>query len=127
MRFLDVYDTVNDFDEAMKNPTPAKIQIAAQVMPHSLGELRNHLTAHVRTKGVNGLSLSQMRAISLILGTPVSPQVHPQYLQRLQAQAQPPPPQPAKPVGAGLGVHGAQAVTMRDAPESLKLQLGGTF
>ena len=126
LKFLEAYHTLTDFPEAMQTPTPTKVAIAKEAMPEHLQQLQNLLQGHLLINGDKGLSRAQKRAISLILGGAATPDMQSRYLQGLQVSAPPP---PVKPMGqgAGLGVHGAQAVTLRDAPDSMKQQLGASF
>ena len=126
--WLDAYHTVTQFPKAMQTPTPDKIEIAKQVMPEQFKTFQDILRGHLAINGTKGLTNRQKQGISLILGIPVSPSLQQHYLQNLQVTAPPPPPgKPPAAAGGGLGVHGAQAVTMRDAPEAQKLTLGATF
>lgn len=127
LKFLELYHTLTAFPEAMQTPTPEKIAVAKQLMPGQFALLQDMLRGHITAAGVNGMSQRQKRAVSLILGAPVSPDMQQRYLQGLQATA--PAPAAGKPpaAGQGLGVHGAQAVTLRDAPESQKMTLGASF
>ena len=127
LKFLELYHTLTAFPEAMQTPTPEKIAVAKQLMPGQFQLLQDMLRGHIVAAGVTGMSQRQKRAVSLILETPVSPDMQQRYLQGLQTTAGPAPAGKPPAGGQGLGVHGAQAVTLRDAPESQKMTLGASF
>jgi len=122
--FLHNYNTVTNFPEAMKFPTPASVMLAERTNPEQLGLLRNTLIGHLTEHGIAKLKPWQRRSISIILGVPTDPAQSADYLMRLQKNAVQQASQQPAPSGGGLGTKAAQAVTLRDMPGNIQLQMG---
>ena len=118
--FLDHYDVVTDLPKAMLCPNREKVMLAEQTNPQQMKLLKDSLLGYLAKNGTEKLSSAQLRNMSIILDTPVTPRQSMKYLKTLQQSA--PPPQGKSPGGSpGLGVKEATNVTLRDMPDNMRL------